>query len=159
MRALDTDQASRGGRLRVRVRRACAERMKTSEPLVYSCSGASSAAQMANHIAIRMDRLGAAEMSCIAGVGGDVGPLVRVAKSGRPIVALDGCALKCALHILKRHQIEPDAHYLLTDYGVKKRARTDYSPEEAQQVLKQILADPRFPRTTKTGVANETAAS
>jgi uncharacterized metal-binding protein len=26
-------------------------------PLVYSCSGASSAAQMANHIAVRLDRL------------------------------------------------------------------------------------------------------
>jgi Uncharacterized conserved protein len=110
---------------------------------------------MANHLAIRMDRLGAAEMSCIAGVGGDVAPLVRVAKSGRPIVALDGCALKCALHILKRHQIEPTVHFLLTDYGVKKRARTDYSPEEAEGVLKQLLADRRFPRASKTAVAGD----
>ena len=41
-------------------------------PLVYSCSGCSSAAQMANHLALRLDRAGAAEMSCIAGVGGGV---------------------------------------------------------------------------------------
>ena len=52
-------------------------------PLVYSCSGASTAAQMANHIAVRLDRLKVAEMSCIAGVGGDVKPLVRIAQSGR----------------------------------------------------------------------------
>ena len=41
-------------------------------PIVYSCSGCSSAAQLANHVALRLDRCGAAEMSCIAGVGGDV---------------------------------------------------------------------------------------
>jgi uncharacterized metal-binding protein len=32
-------------------------------PLVYACSGASSAAQMANHIAVKLDRLKVAEMS------------------------------------------------------------------------------------------------
>lgn len=53
-------------------------------PLVYSCSGASSAAQMTDYIAIRLDRLKVAEMSCIAGVGGDVKPLVRSARSGGP---------------------------------------------------------------------------
>lgn len=40
-------------------------------PLVYSCSGCSSAAQLANHVALQLDRRGVAEMSCIAGVGGD----------------------------------------------------------------------------------------
>ena len=50
-------------------------------PLVYSCSGCSSAAQMANHLALRLDRAGVAEMSCIAGVGGGVAGLVRTARS------------------------------------------------------------------------------
>jgi uncharacterized metal-binding protein len=59
-------------------------------PLVYSCSGCSSAAQTANAIAIGLDRRRVAEMSCIAGVGGDVPRLVRTATSGRPVVALDG---------------------------------------------------------------------
>jgi uncharacterized metal-binding protein len=40
------------------------------KPLVYSCPGCSSAAQMANYIALELDRRGVAEMSCIAGVGG-----------------------------------------------------------------------------------------
>ena len=51
-------------------------------PLVYSCSGCSSAAQLANHVALQLDREGLAEMSCIAGVGGDVPSLVRLARSG-----------------------------------------------------------------------------
>ncbi|TAK94969.1 MAG: zinc-binding protein, partial [Aquabacterium sp.] len=42
------------------------------QALVYACSGCSSAAQLANHLAVRLDREGIAEMSCIAGVGGRV---------------------------------------------------------------------------------------
>ena len=64
-------------------------------PLVYACSGCSSVAQLANHCAIRLDREGWAEMSCISGVGGGVALLVKLARSGRPILALDGCALGC----------------------------------------------------------------
>ena len=44
---------------------------KKNLPILYSCSGCSSAAQMANHIAVYIDRQGIAEMSCIAGVGGN----------------------------------------------------------------------------------------
>jgi len=110
-------------------------------PLVYSCSGASSAAQLANHIAVKMDRLKAAEMSCIAGVGGDVKPLVRTAKSGRPIIALDGCPLHCAAHILKRHGIHADKHYDLSKMGVKKKLHEDFDPEEAARLLQQIVKD------------------
>lgn len=48
-----------------------------SLPLVYSCSGCSSAAQMANYMAIQLDKRGDAEMSCIAGVGGNLNhPLI-----------------------------------------------------------------------------------
>ena len=62
--------------------------------LVYSCSGSSNVAQLANYIAVRLDRLGLAEMSCIAGVGGDVRALVRKATSGQPVVIIDGCPLR-----------------------------------------------------------------
>jgi uncharacterized metal-binding protein len=110
-------------------------------PLVYACSGASSAAQMANHIAVKLDRLQVAEMSCIAGVGGDVKPLVRTAKSGRTIIALDGCPLHCAAQILKRHGLKPDKHYDLSTLNVKKRQHEDFDPKEAARVLENIRRD------------------
>lgn len=109
-------------------------------PLVYSCSGCSSAAQMANYLAVSLDRRGLAEMSCIAGVGGDVPKLVRVAKSGRRIVAIDGCALACVRNCLARHGVEPSKYHLLSDHGVRKRYRTDYDPEEAALVLDELAA-------------------
>jgi len=118
---------------------------KRKLPIVYSCSGASSAAQMANHIAVQLDRLKAAEMSCIAGMGGDVPPLVRMAKSGRPIIALDGCPLHCAAHILERHGLTADKHYDLSELAVKKRKHEDFDPQEAARVLQRILEDPELP--------------
>ncbi|MBL9129357.1 MAG: putative zinc-binding protein [Verrucomicrobiales bacterium] len=112
-------------------------------PLVYACSGASSAAQMANHIAVRLDRLGMGEMSCIAGVGGDVKPLVRTARSGRPILVLDGCPLQCAARILQRHGIRPNWHFDLSQHGVSKRQHEDYDPSEAARMLDEVAASLR----------------
>ena len=109
-------------------------RLSLGLPLVYSCSGCSSAAQMANHLALKLDREGIAEMSCIAGVGGGVTGLVRTAQSGRRILALDGCVLKCALACLANAGVIADTHLVLSDYGVKKRQHADFDLTEAQQV-------------------------
>jgi uncharacterized metal-binding protein len=115
-------------------------RAAAARPLVYACSGCSSAAQLANHVAVRLDRAGLAEMSCIAGVGGDVPSLLKTARSGRPIVALDGCALVCVKSSLARHGIYPDQHHPLQTYGVRKRQHEDFDPMQAQQVLAQVSA-------------------
>ncbi|HMM46881.1 MAG TPA: putative zinc-binding protein [Thiobacillaceae bacterium] len=90
-------------------------------PLVYSCSGCSSAAQTANALALRLDHEGEARMSCIAGVGADIPRFVREAVSGRPILALDGCPLACVRETLKRHGVAPDHYVQLSEQGVKKR--------------------------------------
>ena len=109
-------------------------------PLVYSCSGCSSAAQMANQVAVRLDRSGLAEMSCIAGVGGDVPHLVRIARSGRPILALDGCPLECVRSCLAQRGLEPSRHLLLHEHGVKKRQHDDFDAAQAEQVYRQAEA-------------------
>lgn len=109
-------------------------------PLVYSCSGCSSAAQMANNLALRLDRAGMAEMSCIAGVGGGVPHLTRMAHAGRPILALDGCPLHCVSACLAREGIQPDQHLTLSDYGVRKRKHADFSPTEAETVWPIVAA-------------------
>lgn len=109
-------------------------------PIVYSCSGCSSAAQMANRLAIRLDRAGLAEMSCIAGIGGDVPSLVRLAKSGRRVIAIDGCPLHCARSCLARHDVAPTMHLTLTELGIKKKLHMEYSEVEASAVYDSIVA-------------------
>lgn len=133
------------------------ENADRSLPIVYSCSGASSAAQMANHIAVKLDRLEVAEMSCIAGVGGDVKPLVRTAKSGRSIIALDGCPLHCAAKILQRHGLRADKHFDLSKMEVSKRKHEDFDPQQAAQVLEKIVTELKSPTPTPApGFPSET---
>lgn len=109
-------------------------------PLVYACSGCSSAAQLANHVALRLDREGEAEMSCIAGVGGNVPHLVKIAQSGRPILALDGCVLECTRSSLAQRGVSPTRHVLLNEQGIKKRYASDFEPTQAEQVFDQARA-------------------
>ena len=109
-----------------------------AKPLVYSCSGASSAAQMANHLAVRLDRLRVADMSCIAGLGGDVQSLVRVAHSGHPIAVLDGCPLRCALRTLERHGLSPQVAVELSEHGVPKLLHVDFDPAAAEALLADL---------------------
>lgn len=107
-------------------------------PLVYSCSGCSSAAQMANFVAVQLDRRALAEMSCIAGVGGDVSALLKVAHSGRPLIAIDGCPLACVKQSLARHGIAADEYVQLAELGVKKRFHADFDTEQAERVVATV---------------------
>lgn len=106
--------------------------MNAKPPLVYACSGCSSAAQMANQLALWLDRDGAAEMSCIAGVGGGVAGLVRTARGGRPILALDGCVLHCVSACLAQAGVRADTHLTLSEYGVAKRRHADFDAAQAR---------------------------
>ena len=115
--------------------------------LVYACSGCSSAAQLANHLAVRLDRNGEAEMSCIAGVGGGVKPLVRIAqratRDGRPILAIDGCALGCVKHALAQVGAQPTRYVQLAESGVRKLAHADFDPQQAAALLQHCTEQAR----------------
>jgi uncharacterized metal-binding protein len=114
--------------------------------LVYSCSGCSNLAQMANDMAISLHRAGMAEMSCIAGVGGDVKPLVKKALSGVPIIAIDGCHLHCVKACLRRHGIEPSVHHTLSDFDARKKFYENYDDAEFDRIFSRVKASlPEMP--------------
>ena len=112
---------------------------KKDLPLVYSCSGCSNVAQLANEVAVCLDRQGDAQMSCIAGVGGHVKGLVKIAKSGRPILAIDGCKLYCVKNTLALHQVEPRWHLELTRLGLKKRNHENCDGADREKALTAAL--------------------
>jgi len=110
-------------------------------PLVYSCSGCSNIAQLANRVAIELDREQMAEMSCVAGVGGGVPALVKKAKSGRKIISLDGCPLHCVRSCLAKHDIESTLHYTLTEYGIKKKYHMDFVDSDVLKIKNKVVRD------------------
>jgi len=111
--------------------------------VIYSCSGCSSVAQMANSIAVELDKMGIGEMSCIAGVGGGVPSLTKIATAGHRIITIDGCPLRCCQACLERVQVKADQSFVLTDFGVQKR-KDSYSRKEAKQIMKKILPMLKF---------------
>lgn len=113
---------------------------KRLPPLVYSCSGYTPIAQFANDLAVTAHRTGLAEMSCIAGVGGNVPSLVSKARSGRRIVAVDGCPLHCVKHCLQRVGIEATLHVTLTaDYRLGKSLAGETEPTAVEAARSDVL--------------------
>lgn len=108
------------------------------KPVVYACAGCSTVAQLANDLAVVMDREGLVEMSCITGVGSHIQPLVDLARSHRKILALDGCELACVKNILAQHQVEPTWHVELTKLGVTKNADEACRVSDYYRVLRHV---------------------
>lgn len=106
-----------------------------NKPLVYACSGCSNVAQLANDLALILNRKNLAEMSSIAGIGGNITELVKTAQSGRSILAIDGCPLNCVKQCLATINVVPTWHIELTMFGLKKRAHDDYLVTDAYDIL------------------------
>lgn len=99
--------------------------MKRKLPTVYSCSGGSPVAQLANELACNAHNAKMATMSCIAGVGGNVPALVKVAAQSETIIAIDGCQLHCVKSCLDKIGVTPTHHIDLSKFNIKKNKVTD----------------------------------
>lgn len=78
-------------------------------------------------------------MSCIAGVGGGVPALVKLARSGRPILALDGCVMACVKACLARVDVTADTHLVLADFGIRKQRHADADAEAVERLLVAVV--------------------
>ncbi len=94
--------------------------VKKPGTVVYACSGCSDAGELADRIARRLTRDGAAEMSCLAGIGGRVKPLVNRAATAERILAIDGCPLNCTRHTLELAGFNNFDHLELLKLGIRK---------------------------------------
>lgn len=116
--------------------------VKKSATIVYACSGCSDAGELADRIARQLSREGAAEMSCLAGIGGRVKPLVRKAASAERILAIDGCPLNCTRHTLRLAGFENFEHLELHKLGMMKNSCpvTDERIAAGVEAAKKLLA-------------------
>lgn len=110
-----------------------------SRPLVYGCSGRSTVSQLANEMAVRLDRGRFAEMSSVVALGADLEEFVREAGSGRPVIAIDGCALACSRRVLEARGVRPARTINLEQLGLRKGERDAYSDREHQALFAQIV--------------------
>ena len=99
------------------------ETAKAVEPkriILYACSGCSDAGELADHTARTLSQQKRGEMSCLAGIGGRVKPLMMKAEKADHIVAIDGCPLNCARHTLEQAGFQNLYHLELHKLGLRK---------------------------------------
>ena len=123
---------------------------KRPSAVVYACSGCSDAGEIADRIARRLTRDGAAQMSCLAGIGGRVKSLVAKAENAERILVVDGCPLNCAAHTLQLAGFQKFDHLELHKIGMRKGSCpvTEEHIASGVEAAKKILANlPQQPIT------------
>ncbi|HUZ08022.1 MAG TPA: putative zinc-binding protein [Candidatus Paceibacterota bacterium] len=120
---------------------------KKPTTVVYACSGCSDAGEIADRVARQLTRDGAAQMSCLAGIGGRVKSLVMKAENAERILVVDGCPLNCAAHTLKLAGFQKFDHLELHKIGIRKGS----CPVTEERIVSGVAA-------AKSILANETPA-
>jgi uncharacterized metal-binding protein len=120
---------------------------KKPTTVVYACSGCSDAGEIADRVARQLTRDGAAQMSCLAGIGGRVKSLVMKAENAERILVVDGCPLNCAAHTLKLAGFQKLDHLELHKIGIRKGS----CPVTEERIVAGVAA-------AKSILANETPA-
>ena len=92
----------------------------TNPTLIFPCSGGSDCGAVTDQAARVLTKNGVGKMYCLAGIGGDVAPIIANTKSADTILAIDGCNLDCAKKTLERVGISVSAHVRMSDLGMEK---------------------------------------
>jgi uncharacterized metal-binding protein len=87
--------------------------------MVLACSGGSNVGQISNEVARKLTVDNRAVMFCLAGLGGDVEPLVERTRESERVLVIDGCPVACAKKTVERHGIEHE-WLELTSCGIEK---------------------------------------
>lgn len=108
------------------------------KPIVFACSGCSNAGQLANQVALELDRRGIAEMSCLAGVGAAKRSFLQQL-AGREVWVIDGCPIACSLGVFGQVDEHVDVHIRLHPLGIRKNMPLP-AGAEFERVFTEVLS-------------------
>lgn len=104
--------------------------------LMYACSGAANTGYLADQVARKLNREGAANMTCLAAVGADLSGFIESAKSADKNIVIDGCPVGCGKKIFEENGL-PFVHFVTTDFGVEKM-KTEITQDVIDRVTSEI---------------------
>jgi len=113
-----------------------AECCRPATKLIFACSGAADVGKIADLSARKLSESGVGKMSCLAGIGGRVKPLMEAAEASETILAIDGCPLQCARNTLEQAGFKKFEHLCLADIGMVK-GQTPVTDEAVAKVASQ----------------------
>jgi uncharacterized metal-binding protein len=104
------------------------------EIMIMACSGASNVGQLSNQAAVELTREGFGKMFCLAAVGAHLSSFLQAARKAQHVVAIDGCPVACAKHLLKHAEVPVHAYVVLYDLGIEKTPNALPTSEEVEKV-------------------------
>lgn len=102
--------------------------------MFLACSGGSNVGQIANDAARTLDSLGQGKMYCAVGVALQIEGFPETARAAEVRVAIDGCEKGCVRKALEAVSIPVDAQVVVTELGIEKAHRFDYTQDEVALV-------------------------
>jgi uncharacterized metal-binding protein len=115
----------------------CAEKSNVCSggpKLIFACSGAADVGEISDRAARKMSEDGIGAMFCMAGIGGQVEPIMQKTKSAAKILAIDGCGLDCVKKSLELNGFNEFEHLRVTDLGMEKGS----SPATDDNIVKVV---------------------
>lgn len=111
--------------------------------MMFCCSGAADTAEIADRAVRVIHKNKEAKMFCLAGIAGDVEPIVLNTKAAGRLFVVDGCASDCAKKTMERNGFSGFAHFRVTDLGWEKgkTPATEERVSEAVEALRRCLSE------------------
>jgi uncharacterized metal-binding protein len=109
--------------------------------LIFACSGAADVGEISDKAARKLSKDGVGAMFCLAGIGGNVEPIMKKTASASKILAIDGCNLDCVKLSLKQGGFNNFDHMRVTDLGMEKgkSSATEENINKAAEKGKEML--------------------
>ena len=107
-------------------------------PVVYTCSGATNLAQLANDIGLWLHQQGHARMFALAGLASAQRSHIEALLNASAVIAVDGCGQQCVRRCLANYQISPRWHINLQSVGIDMEEDGVCSLQETFQAMQHV---------------------
>lgn len=110
--------------------------------IIMACDGAASVGQIGHAVAVDLTNRGVgARMCCITAVAADSKAHVGIAQRARRLIAINGCANRCASKVLEGKGLKVDYEYTISELNVQKASTLDFDMEDVQRIAEIIAKE------------------
>lgn len=125
----------------IRMLPLCAKEAENLD-IILACDGAASVGQVGHQVAVKLTNTKeGARMCCITAVAAESKPHVDIAKRARKLIAINGCANRCASKVLQRLNIPYDYETVIAQEGVKKEPTLDFDMADVKRITEKITKE------------------
>jgi len=111
--------------------------------IIFACDGAASVGQVGHQVAVELTNSYKkdARMCCITAVAAESKAHVDIARRAKKLIAINGCANRCASKVLERLDIPYAYEIVIAKEGVDKVPTLDFNKADVERISKKIAKE------------------